>query len=541
MPELALWPHQVRGIEEAKKNILAGVRRQCVTSPTGGGKTKMMVETIDWAQHALGWKTALYTNRRMLTEQMIRMLNEHEVEFGVRASGYDDYERPLKPVQICSSPTENARVFNRRKRAVEVDGREPQWAREHWKLHDATLVIIDELHMQRGEVIQKLVDEHVEEGAFIVAFTATPLGVSHIADSLVVAGVPSELRDCKAIVPATVYAPDELDTRKIKRTKTGEFNYQDIVKHVWTPTIFGRVWDHWKLLNPDAKPALGFAPGVAESLWFAQQYEQRGVKAAHVDGDNLYVDGTTYDSDREARRQVLEEFRRGDIPIIWNRFVFREGIDLPYLYHAILATPFGSLLSYLQTVGRVLRYSPETPDGVIIQDHGGNWWRHGSPNIDRDWRQWFDKDVRIVTDFQHQQMREKKSPEPIVCPECKAVRSRGSVCPFCGHERKRKVRIVLQTDGRLKEMSGDIFRPRHIREKPNTQSLWRTMYFRARNSKNRMTFNQAEGLFYLENYYYPPRTLAYMPLQDVDWFMPVRDVPGNSVRGLTKETQREFC
>jgi hypothetical protein len=40
-----------------------------------------------------------------------------------------------------------------------------------------------------------------------------------------------------------------------------------------------------------------------------------------------------------------------------------------------------------------------------------------------------------------------------------------------------------------------------------------------------MTYNQAEGLFFYENHYYPPRTLAGMPAESLDWFLPIKDVP----------------
>ena len=49
-----LWPHQDRGIEEIKKLILAGEKRNCLTSPTGGGKSRMIEELILWVVKQ-GW------------------------------------------------------------------------------------------------------------------------------------------------------------------------------------------------------------------------------------------------------------------------------------------------------------------------------------------------------------------------------------------------------------------------------------------------------------------------------------------------------
>jgi hypothetical protein len=60
------------------------------------------------------------------------------------------------------------------------------------------------------------------------------------------------------------------------------------------------------------------------------------------------------------------------------------------------------------------------------------------------------------------------------------------------------------------------------------------MHYRARRSRNRMTGTQAEALFFLENHYYPPRNLPLMPINVIDWFLPVADVPG--YRLIPKET-----
>ena len=80
-------------------------------------------------------------------------------------------------------------------------------------------------------------------------------------------------------------------------------------------------------------------------------------------------------------------------------------------------------------------------------------------------------------------------------------------------------------NGTLREHTGDIYKPRHVAMKPNTVQLWTQAYYRAKNSKNHMTFRQAQGLFFYENHYWPPRDLPLMPLHELDWFLPVREVP----------------
>lgn len=473
----------------------------------------MMIALTEWGLENLGG-VVLYTPRKLLTEQLIRVFTNHGLQFGVRAAGFDDHFDLSQQLQIASPATEEARCF----RTV------------RWQPHNAKLVLVDEIHMQKGETIRKLMDHHKAKGAKIVLVTATPIGIADLADSLVVAGRTSDLRKCGALLPCIVYAPDEIDTSKVKRTKTGEFSYEGL-KAVWSTAIFGRVLSHWQRLNPDKKPTILFAPGVAESIWFAEQFRAAGVRAAHIDGEDVWIDGEFHKSNPEIRDRVLKMSESREVAVVCNRFVMREGIDMPWLEHEILATPIGSMVSYVQTVGRLLRAHPGVSE-VTLQDHGGNWWRHGSPNMDREWEQYWTLPEHFADANREERIRSKKEPEPIHCPKCDCIRISGDTCPKCGYRHTTKSRIVIQHDGALKEMSGDIFRPRRTKLEPDTQRLWTACVMRMKNAKGHpRTFREAQGLFVYENHYWPPAGLDFMPTNEADWFRRIKDVPVQSLGG----------
>jgi len=154
----------------------------------------------------------------------------------------------------------------------------------------------------------------------------------------------------------------------------------------------------------------------------------------------------------------MEGSRNGKYKVVSNRFVLREAIDMPWLYHGIAACTFSTLASYLQASGRVLRYTPLW-DHVIWQDHGSNIHRWGFINEDREWE---------IGKGNQQHYSERKEAgerakdagevEPIVCPKCDGCRTHGTQCPHCGHVHKMTTRHVRQEDGTLKLVRGRFFK-----------------------------------------------------------------------------------
>jgi superfamily II DNA or RNA helicase len=482
----------------------------------------MICDLIDWAI-ANNWYVVLYTNRKLLIEQLSKVLAKRGLDFGVRASGHEDM-REL-PVQISSLPTEHSRVLRSKK----------------WEVHGAgsrTLAIVDECHLNSSNTASQILQKHLDAGGAYVGFTATPMDLGHLYDSLLVAGTPSELRKCGALVPAYHFGPDEPDLRNFKpNVKTGEYSENDLRKAVMTKCIFARVLEWYQKINADQRPTILFGPGVPESIWFAEQflYPDRRQKelrhippisAAHIDGEGVWENGEFRRASTDEREAVLDRVRSGDIKVLCNRFVLREGLDLPQVSHVILATVMG-LRTYLQSCGRALR-ACEGKNKATLQDHGGHWHRHGSVNMDRQWT--LEGTESSIRNSREETFRAKKAPEPIHCPQCGLIRMAGPKCPKCGFEAAKRSRLVIQMDGALREHEGDIYKPRETKKADDTESLWKKAYWRARNSGR--TFRQARGLFFHEEGYWPPENLPLMPIDPLDWTRKIKDVPMHTLIGF---------
>lgn len=501
------WPNQQRAFDGTLDAMSRGIKRLCITSPTGSGKTRCMTDLIEWAVRNR-YPVALYTQRRMLYDQTCRVLDRLNIRYGKRASGHDP--NLFLDVQLCMTQTELSRVYKQESRG----------------LHRAKLVLIDECHQSTSPAFQKIQNDHVSSGAMTIGYTATPLDLCGY-DELLVAGSMSECLRIGALVKPQTYAPDEPDLKHIKNYVVGrELTEQENVKSVMRPGVFARVLTAWKKHNPDAKPTLLFGPDVAGSLFFAQQFCNAGIKAAHIDGEQIWIDGTFHTANEDARAQLADLSKSGVIKVVCNRFVLREGIDWPWIEVGCFATVFGALTSFLQSGGRLLRAHPGK-DKTLILDHGGNWHRHGSLAVDRNWQLGM-TNQRVVGE-RAERLREHKEQEPITCPECGKVRAAGPTCPACGFTAHRKSRVVIQIDGTLRRVDGDIYKPRQQKTKPNTQTVWTRMYWRGKSKKWNATFRQAEAMFFRENFYWPPRTLKGMPKESADWYRKISDVPAESL------------
>lgn len=501
-PDVGLWDHQKRGILAVIEAAQQGRSKVVLTSPTGGGKTRMMTELIKWGAEE-GMPTALYTSRRMLFNQTGEVLAKEGIDFGRRAAGHE--VALLRDVQLCMTQTELSAVYQRKRRG----------------LHKAKLVLIDEIHMQGGDVMRQIMEDHASQGATVVAFTATPIDLDGEWDELIIAGTNSELRKCGAHVPAITYCPDAPDLKHIKRYKVGDDltdkeNHQAIMR----PGVFGRVYENFMRLNPDCLPTILFAPDVAGSLWFAEQFHKKGLRAAHIDATRIWIDGDFIESSDEARADILRQSENGEIAVLCNRFVLREGIDLPHIAHCIMACVFGSLTSYVQSGGRIIRAHPSLSE-VIIQDHGGNYTRLGSLNADRHWE--LGQTNHKVTGLRIEEMRQRPETEPIICVKCHMGRLSGPTCPKCGYTYQKRSKCVVQVNGNLTLAEGPSFKPHRVRREHDTEKKW-LRYYNGAKRKGR-TFNQAAGYFFYNEHYWPPRDLQFMPRDAADWFERANEVP----------------
>jgi superfamily II DNA or RNA helicase len=484
------WPHQISGVDGFWGAVDSGAKNICLHSPTGGGKTFMTTKIIGEARQR-GMKVSFNVNRKSLAEQTRKSFLENGISPGMRASEYDpDFGQD---VQICMTPTESIRTF----------GPNPSWG-----THDAKLVFFDEAHADKSARAIKIMNAYRQQDPEVVfcGLTATPLDIGHMYDTLVVAGTNSELRECGAHLFCKEFCPTLPDVLKMKRKANGEYAEKDIDKKMQPAMVFGRILEHHRRLNPTLKPAIVFAPSVGHSITLAEKYLNAGIRAAHICGKHIYYgeknsEGVPVMEDSSKiknREELFDKVRTGEIQVLSSKYVLVEGIDLPMVYHTIMATIFGSLTMYLQAGGRGLR-NHDSLEHVILQDHGANAIMHGSLNDDRVWE--LGLSAKKLAEQKTKDRQSGKDKEPIVCPKCGAMRLSGGTCWECGHKHSQSGLNILEEDGTLRQRTGDYIKVRKAKSDSQAIKSWFSTYFPCSKSKSprAMTWNQMLGQFKHKN------------------------------------------
>ena len=91
------------------------------------------------------------------------------------------------------------------------------------------------------------------------------------------------------------------------------------------------------------------------TLIFATSVEHSKTIAALLTADGINARAVSADTDGSIRRRIVEEFRSGEINVLVNYGIFREGFDAPKTRAIIVARPVYSPNLYFQMIGRGLR------------------------------------------------------------------------------------------------------------------------------------------------------------------------------------------
>ena len=425
-----LRPYQQDAIEACRAEIRAGKRRVLLVAPTGAGKTVMFAH-IAHSSSAKGNQVVICAHRDELLDQISETLCKFDVPHGFVAAKRKHASLGL--VTVASVQT----LVNR------LDSVNP------------ALIVLDEAHHSTAGSWRRIINAY--PNATILGVTATPQrldgsGLGDVFETMVLGPQVAELQASGFLTPIKYYAPHSVDPSQLAK-RAGDYAINGTAKLMMPAGNLGKVTGEaiteYKR-RADGQRAVVFCVNIIHSQRVAAQFCEAGYRWASLDSKMT----------KEARRQIVADFRTGALQGISSCDIISEGFDLPEAAVAILLRPTKSLGLYMQQVGRILRPAAGKTHAIVI-DHVGNvgknedgHWKqeHGFIEAHREWNL-------------DGKQRNKHGIIPCKrCPECYALNPIGvRYCIECEHE------FELDGDNIPSHFSGVIV---EVKNTPQTHDEW---------------------------------------------------------------------
>ena len=126
------------------------------------------------------------------------------------------------------------------------------------------------------------------------------------------------------------------------KSRGGDFAIEQLAGAVNNPSRNEFVVQSFKNYATDRKATLAFAVDVQHVLDLTATFQKHGINAASLTS----LDGST------DRKELLDLFRQGRIPVLVNCGILTEGTDLPIVDCVLLARPTMSNTLLQQMIGR---------------------------------------------------------------------------------------------------------------------------------------------------------------------------------------------
>lgn len=407
------FPHQQKLIDEVYSSLDEGVHSIMVVSPAGSGKS-VMIATIAKNFSERKKRVLFMVHRRELVAQITESLEKNEVGM--------DY------VEVSSV----LKIKNQLENIPKPD-----------------LIITDETHHSKANSYMEIYKFFSDVPR--LGFTATPTrlsgeGFEDVYEKMIEGESVKWLIENHYLAPFEYYSLPMLDRSKLKKSK-GEFTNKSIDEALSGTKIYGKIVQTYQE-KANGEQAILYAHSVEYSKYFAEAFNNAGIKAVHADSN-------TPQGERDA---IMEGFKNKEFQILCNVDLISEGFNVPDCSTVILLRPTQSLTVFVQQSMRGMRYVPNKKATII--DHVGNYLKHGLPDTERIWTL---------------MGKEQVQPKLSICPNCHSIFENWNqeisefsttyTCPCCGHSfteykyksktKGQKSEKEFQVDRAIEKIIGD--------------------------------------------------------------------------------------
>lgn len=335
-------PHQQRILEELKM-----FNKALVHIPSGAGKT----HTAAFDVRNKKPKTFLYiSHRNEINIQAIKIFKE--------VCGIDDSD--------IGQINQTLKEFNRPFLFANIQTIS-RLRHIHKLRKDIEYVVIDEFHHAAAKTYRKII-KYLNPKT-LLGLTATPdrmdaQDVRELVDNNVLGNIDiMEGIKHKILIPFHYRAYwDNVNYNEIKWNGYG-YKEKDLDKVLLIPQRDKKIIETYKeIIEPDNRQTLAFCATIKHVKRMVQKFREVGIKA----------EGITYKDPLQKRKQIIEQFRNGEIKVLFTRDILNEGVDFPECEAIMFLRPTMSETIFLQQMGRGLR-KKRGKKPVLILDFISNY------------------------------------------------------------------------------------------------------------------------------------------------------------------------
>ncbi|KAG8972126.1 hypothetical protein FRC05_010294 [Tulasnella sp. 425] len=368
-PTFRLRPYQEECVNSCLKTLMAdegGVTRIGVSSPTGSGKTTMFCTLISRlppppdrpnATQSLILVGSIELARQAAAQ--LRLLCPDltvEIEQGQkhRATGLADVT--VATYQTLKQPERLDKFDPSRFKVVVVDEAHHAVAPSYLKVlsyFNSGITSPDALPSVSEPSSSKSLPLNVPVVGFSATFSrhdGSALG--RVFQSIVYHQDFLDMMKDQWLCPVTfttVQAKIDLSGVTVSTT-TGDFNPTSLAHVVNTDSINKLVVRTWLDRAANRKSTLVFCVNISHVKAVTTAFREAGVDARYITGLTPVIE----------RKELLDDFRGGEFPVLVNCAILTEGADVPNIDCVMIARPTRSRNLFAQIIGRGMRLSPAT-------------------------------------------------------------------------------------------------------------------------------------------------------------------------------------
>lgn len=391
---IRLYDYQSEIVTKARQKMAAGHKHIMIQSPTGSGKTVIFSYIVS-EMTKKNKRALIITDRIELLTETGGTLDDFGILTYKLTAG--QVQPPDKTFNCCIAMAQTLRNRLETKKYVDEWG---SWFRSF------DLVIIDEAHKQEFNPFFNQDGSNKFNGAYLLGFTATPKRTgkqSQLAKdySCLITGLTvDDLIRKGRLLPDRYFGVDSADTSGIRiDSKTGDFDENEVFNRFNRPELYAGVVEAWLKHTPETI-TLCFCVNIRHAIETCEEFNKKGVKAKfivsdvarpkplkenHSDADKVRYNKHLEDFNRftdsyqkysGVRSVVLDEWERGEFPILINAGILTTGFNYPPIQTIIVNRATMSDNLWLQMIGRGSR-TYEDKEYFNILDFGGHGGRNG--------------------------------------------------------------------------------------------------------------------------------------------------------------------